>query len=143
MVKQQIKNLEERLKVGLPPLDELIIVNRRGLYLGGAEYVYHPKTDTFFRCMINGMNIPLLQSESWLNMDKGPIYSYYSQYKAELRDILKKRIFEEDNKGEWPEQRPVDVNISPEEFNEIEYEPVSGFKQVGPFDIKHAAAIIN
>ena len=143
IVKQQIKNLEERIKVELPPLDELTIVNRRGLYLGDAEYVYHLKTDTFFQCMINGINIPLLQSESWLNIDKSQRYSYYSQYKAELRDILKKRIFEDKNEGEWPIQKPANVNISPEEFSEIEYESVSGFMGAGPFDIKHAAATVN
>jgi hypothetical protein len=142
IVKQQIKNLQERLKVNLPPLNELIIVNRDGLYLGDGEYVYHTKTDTFFRCIIQGQNIPLLQSEIWVNVNKY-IHSYYSQYNAELKDILKKRIFEEENKGEWSPHKRVDINISPEEFSEIEYEPVSGFIKSGLFDIKHALATDN
>lgn len=139
---QQIKNLEERMKVGLPPLEELMILNRRGLYLGLGEFVYHPETDTFYRCFLSG-EIPLLQSESWENVNKERISTYYSQYKAELKDILKKRLFEEKNKGEWPAEPQVNPNISPAEFSEIEYESVPGFKEDGPFDVKHAGAIIN
>lgn len=137
IVKQQIKNLEERLKVDLPPLDELRIVNRQGLYLGSGEYVYHPKTDTFYRCMLKG-DIPLLQSELWTNVNKASISSYYSQYNAELKDILKKRLFEEDNKGEWPSEKPIEVKTSSEEYTEIEYENVSGFNKNGPFAMKYA-----
>lgn len=140
---QQIKNLEARMKIDLPPLEELMIVNRRGLYLGWGEFVYHPETDTFFSCMLSG-EIPLLQTESWINVNKdGPVYSYYSQYKAELKDILKKRLFEEGNKGEWPPNPSVNPNISPAEFTEIEYDAVSGFTGDGPFDVKHAAATVN
>lgn len=139
---QQIKNLEARMKVGLPPLEELMIVNRRGLYLGWGEFVYHPQTDTFFSCMLSG-EIPLLQNESWINVNKDRISTYYSQYKAELKDILKKRLFEEGNKGEWPAKPQVNPNISSAEFSEIEYDAVPGFTDDGPFDVKHAAAIIN
>ena len=140
---QQIKNLEERMRVNLPPLDELMIVNRRGLYLGWGEFVYHPETDTFYSCQLRG-EIPLLQSERWINVNKdGPLHSYYSQYNAELKDILKKRLFEEGNKGEWPPKSSVNPNISPVEFSEIEYEPVPGFTGDGPFDVKHAAATVN
>jgi hypothetical protein len=139
IVKQQIKNLEERLRVDLPPLDELRMVNRRGLYLGDGEYVYHPKTDTFFRCMVKG-NIPLLLSELWTNVNKSFISCYHSQYNAELKDILKKRLFEENNEGEWPPEKQIEVKASSEEYTDIEYENMSGFNEAGPFAMKYATA---
>ena len=128
------------MKVGLPPLEELLIVNRRGLYIGWGEYVYHPETDTFYRCFLSG-EISLLQSERWVKVKQRS--SYYGGYNAYIGDILKKRLFEEKNKGEWPQKPQVNPNISPAEFSEIEYESVPGFTGDGPFDIKHAAAIIN
>jgi hypothetical protein len=129
IVKQQIKNLEERIRVGLPPLDELRI-----------EYVYHKKTNTFYRCMLKG-GIPLLQSEIWTNMNKSYVSCYHSQYKAELNDILKKRLFKQKNEGEWPPEKPKEVKASSEEYTEIEYEKVSGFNKNGPFAMKYATTV--
>ena len=138
IVKQQIKNLEERLKAGLQPLDELTIVNRRGLYLGAGNFVYHSKTDTFW-CCFNSGDIPLLQSERWEKVL--PKKTFYSQYKAYLEEVLKKRLFEEKNEGEWPlREGPKEIKTSSEEFSEIEYENVSGFNKDGPFDMKLASA---
>lgn len=137
---QQIKNLEQRVKVGLPPLEELMIVNRRGLYLGWGEFLYHPETDTFFKCMLSG-EIPLLQSERWEKLKQKSCY--YGGYNAHIEDILKKRLFEDKNKGEWSQHPQVKTNISPAEFSEIEYDAVPGFTSDDPFDVKHAAATIN
>jgi hypothetical protein len=138
IVKQQIENLQQRIKAGLPALDELRIVNRRGLYLGGGEFAYHSKTDTFWRCFNSG-TIPLLQSERWEKVI--PKMTFYSQYNASMEEILKKRLFEEKNEGEWPpDEIPKEIKTSSEEFTEIEYESVSGFSKVGPFSMKYATS---
>lgn len=139
IVLQNIKNIEERLKVELPPLDELMIVNRRGLYLGWGEYVYHPKTDKFWICMVSG-NIPLLQSEHWEKLE--PRSRYCGGYNAYIGDILKKRLFEENNKGEWSANSPEEIIKASKDCSHIDYEKIEAFNEEGPFKNNFAEAAI-